>query len=285
MTLLAVHAGADDGQDPRLSPAAEQAANAKSEKIKAELTKDAKPWWAGRYSEGDGMGANTSIILAPDAGFVYQWHGCLGIYDRNFGAVQEADGRVELAPALPLATDLAPLLTKYIPVRWQSRKYLIPEEKMLEFCNKFNAGDLQRTFGNPYFLVETSTRESPAKGKPEVPTEFQKYLLDRPVICQIQEVRKPKIAYEKSQYPDDTKDDRFSSTSVSLNKGQDDGFFVGMVLYRVNHYGVSGITVTSVDKNSSEAVFRENVTLDGIPTLLPLVGWDLSTSPRRPSNE
>ncbi|WP_139228148.1 hypothetical protein [Planctomicrobium piriforme] len=283
MALLAVHAGADDGQDPRLSPAAEQAANAKIEKIKAELAQDAKPWWAGQYYEG-GVGCSVSLTLAPDSGFVYLCSGCDGLIDRNYGPIQEVDGQIRLIPTLPYEADRSHLETKYIPVRWAKRKYLIPEGKMLEFCNKFNAGRLQLTSGNSYFLAETTTRETLALSLPEIPKELQKYLHVQAVICQIQEVRKPKVSLEKS-WLEANKINRFNSTPVSLNKGQDDGIFVGMKLYCVNpHDDASDITVTSVDKNSSEAVIRENVTKSRTPTVTPLVGWKVSTSPW-PSNE
>jgi hypothetical protein len=50
--------------------------------------------WAGKYHYGDGLGVNVDLSLAPKSGFVFTWHGCLGLYDLNYGGVEEADGRI-----------------------------------------------------------------------------------------------------------------------------------------------------------------------------------------------
>src|SRR5690242_11837304 len=36
--------------------------------------------WAGRYYVGDGFDRNVMLLVAPDAGCVASWVGCLGLY-------------------------------------------------------------------------------------------------------------------------------------------------------------------------------------------------------------
>src|SRR5262245_43325767 len=94
-SLLALVAAAlpGGGDDARFSPGAEALAEAQRTAILAEVATLADHAWAGKYYAGDGMGENVSLALAPRAGFVFEWHGCLGLYDRNFGAVEEVNGR------------------------------------------------------------------------------------------------------------------------------------------------------------------------------------------------
>jgi hypothetical protein len=44
----------------------------------------------------DGLGVNVEVFLAPRAGFVFRWEGCLGLYDQNFGTVREVEGALQL---------------------------------------------------------------------------------------------------------------------------------------------------------------------------------------------
>ena len=37
--------------------------------------------WAGSYYKGDGLGENVSLILSPKNGYLFEWHGCMGLYD------------------------------------------------------------------------------------------------------------------------------------------------------------------------------------------------------------
>src|SRR5690242_13014799 len=52
--------------------------------------------WAGNYYEGDGLGVNVNLSLAPKSGFSFTWYGCLGLYDLNYGPAVESDGKINL---------------------------------------------------------------------------------------------------------------------------------------------------------------------------------------------
>jgi hypothetical protein len=52
--------------------------------------------WAGRYYEGDGLGSNTVIWVAPESGCLAVSSGCLGIYGANWGKVEAHGARITL---------------------------------------------------------------------------------------------------------------------------------------------------------------------------------------------
>src|SRR5262245_32032 len=92
--LLASGAGAADFDQAKQSATAERTANSMRDKIRAEVKSLGEHEWAGEYYAGDGLGVNTSLAIAPKSGYVFEWHGCLGLYDRNYGAVAWTNGRV-----------------------------------------------------------------------------------------------------------------------------------------------------------------------------------------------
>src|SRR5437764_903929 len=72
----------DDGRTP--PPDVVQ----RSDRIKAELARLSDHEWAGTYFEGDGLGVNIALQIAPDGGVSETWHGCLGPYGANQGDVR-----------------------------------------------------------------------------------------------------------------------------------------------------------------------------------------------------
>ncbi|MBL8694779.1 MAG: hypothetical protein JNJ88_11845 [Planctomycetes bacterium] len=87
--------------------------------------------WAGEYYCGDGLGMNVLISIAPKNGFVYSWHGCAGLYDSASGAIESADGN---CIRLISHRTYYPLKELWF-VRWGDRRFLIPRQKLPEFCN------------------------------------------------------------------------------------------------------------------------------------------------------
>ena len=66
------------GQDTKFSASAEHKATERRSAVQAEIKTLGKHPWAGEYYEGDGLGVGISLALAPKAGYVFEWHGCLG---------------------------------------------------------------------------------------------------------------------------------------------------------------------------------------------------------------
>src|SRR5262245_45423175 len=89
-------AGDGDDRDERFSGDAHRVASARRAEIVAELLTLGDHAWAGDDYQGEGLAVNCALKLAPRSGFVFEWHGCLGLYDRNYGPVSVEDGRVRL---------------------------------------------------------------------------------------------------------------------------------------------------------------------------------------------
>jgi hypothetical protein len=87
--------------DEKFSKASIAASEEQTKKIQLEPRHFKNHDWAGEYFFGDGLGVNVSLDLAPDSGFVYRWHGWLGLYDLNYGAVKFSDGIVKLRFGFP----------------------------------------------------------------------------------------------------------------------------------------------------------------------------------------
>ena len=108
--------------EPWRSDKAERTASARRGEIEAEIKSLADHPWAGSYDYGDGLGVNVSSILAPKAGYVFEWHGCLGLYDRNYGAVASQQGALRPAFTFPNRKGgFHGIAEKLLPVAWGER--------------------------------------------------------------------------------------------------------------------------------------------------------------------
>ena len=117
---------------------------------------------------GDGLGVNVMVELAPKSGFAFTWHGCLGLYDRNYGTTTDKGGWLELAFHFSNAQEgyrgLAPEL---IPVKWGERRYLIARDELLSFANSANSGSEPRDGAHGATLLRGGDEAKPVEGKPE----------------------------------------------------------------------------------------------------------------------
>src|SRR3982751_354371 len=91
----------------------------------------------GSYYHGDGLGTNCTLTIGENGRFSYKWTGCLGVYEQSEGQVEIGGGRVLLHleghPTLRLKT-------RYVPVRWDERLYLIPEDQVAAFRKSVETG-------------------------------------------------------------------------------------------------------------------------------------------------
>lgn len=118
------------------------------------------PAGSGHYVEGDGEGENVDLWLAPRSGFLFEWNGCLGLYDRNFGEVRAVAETVRLHCKLPNhpGAGFQGTATEFVPVAWGQRHYLIATAGLVDFCNAVNAHE---------------------------EAKYRKYLLDKPIVAHI----------------------------------------------------------------------------------------------------
>jgi len=254
----------------KFSTQAENEARARKGKIQAEIKELGEHPWAGEYYEGDGLGVGISLTLAPKSGFVFEWHGCMGVYDRNYGGVSFGDDRVRLSFTFPNNREgFQGISPEFIPVSWGPRRYLIPPQKMIEFCNSVNANDEPRHDIHGLHLIRWGDEKKPVQGWPTVPAEFERYLLKKPIATEIVAVGTPNLRPSLADW-------KFKDTPVTLKGGKDIGLRPGMEMHVTTPDRVfESILVGAVKDHTAEGM----MTGIGEESVGPKVGWKLSTQP------
>ena len=252
------------------SPTAEREADARREQISAEIERLGRHDWAGEYCAGDGMGVNQSLHLAPDSGYVFEWHGCLGLYDRNYGAVTPQDGRLRLSFTFEnVRQGFRGIAPDLLMVRWGARRYLIPADDIIGFCNAVNSGHEPRTGAHGRYLLRAGDETKEVRGWPELPDEYRTCLLSNPAKASI-------LAVGPSTTRPSLADWSFRDTQVTLDAGSDQGIHVGMELFVIEPRDiVKSVRVTNVRADRADAIMTQ---IDEDASA-PVAGWQLSTQP------
>lgn len=144
----------------------------RGQRVRAELAAlHGQHAWAGEYYEGDGLGMNVSVLIAPGAGVSSTWRGCMGVYVRNEGDVAaQADGSLKLNYAHQAQSPFQ-LPTQLRPVRWGERVYLIDASDMAKFVNSINLGEEPRTGAYGYVLLRRGDEKKTVVGLPDLPAD------------------------------------------------------------------------------------------------------------------
>jgi hypothetical protein len=138
---------------------------------------------AGEYYQGTIRGRSLRLSILPDGRYSFIWSGCTGVYCRESGYVRRTDSHYLLSPKEPAA---ARIEHTFLLVRWQSRRYLVPPEKMHDFCDAVIKGDEPRNEvpGDFYLSVPLNR----ANGIPDLPERWVNYLGEHLRIGKITEV-------------------------------------------------------------------------------------------------
>ncbi len=248
-------------KDQKLHNTAEAEAKKRRTRIDGEVGQLGEHEWAGAYYLGDGLGVNVSLSLAPESGFVFEWRGCLGLYDRNFGPVEFANGLVKLHPRFPnTRKGFQGIATELLPIRWGNRRYLVPPDDVIEFCNAVNSGLVEGRF-----LLKEGHEQLKVSGIPDVPDKYQDYLLATPITASVT------VAGESSTAPGSISR---RTSEVTLNAGKTAGVLPGMEFHVIDPDDIfRSAIVDEVQQDSSTAKFTS--LFEDEP--LPMVGWKLST--------
>lgn len=208
--------------------------------------------WAGTYYEGDGMGENVNIHLAPNGGIAYLNYGCLGLYGGDHGDIVEVltDG---LKVKLALGREQHSFLSERLYfVRWGERRYLVPEWAMMKLVNNYNEGSYARRamYSIPRQYQDAKNlhrfeKETPP-GRPELPAEYAKLLHDDPI-----ELKVNSINTIKRLNPNNIVNGYESL--IDFDGGSDNGVYLGQEFrYPAEVFEDQGvIKITRVDANSS----------------------------------
>jgi hypothetical protein len=147
---------------------------------------DVLPLVAGEHYRGDGRGLSVTLSLRADATYSFTWGGHLGSYADTKGTFRLDGSSLALEPSVALAPAEALMLpSNFVVVRWAHRVYLIPEAEGANFAAHVSRGEEPRTDRNGWFLLRRPDWEKPPQGSPQLPTEWQKWLLRAPVEARI----------------------------------------------------------------------------------------------------
>jgi hypothetical protein len=159
-------------------------------------------------------------------------------------------------------------------VRWGQRIYLLPDDELGPFVNAVNSGKEPHWHCIPScapFLVRSGDDEKPVSGTPDLPAEYRRRLLDRPITARVVRVLDDETEFDLEQGYG------WRTIRVEMDLGSDDGVWEGMELYASANTGVGGgFEVVQTKEHSSVAIDRD-VAGPESPTLEP--GFCLSTDP------
>ncbi|MBN2031238.1 hypothetical protein JW824_13470 [bacterium] len=146
--------------------------------IEAETGANQEPdCWAGSYYMGDGLGSDAYLDIALKSGFAFEEHGCLGLYDRNYGKVKfENDGRLKLIFALP--NENVMISNELIIVKWGKRTYLIPPDRIPKFCEAIKNKMEPRYGMRGLFFLREGDNGIEVDGRPDLPIEYLDLLVE-----------------------------------------------------------------------------------------------------------
>jgi hypothetical protein len=231
-------------------------ARARIDAVRAEIDRLGDHQWAGAYYMGDGLGVNVSLNLAPESGFTFVWTGCLGIYDYNYGPIEEReDGLLVLRPQLENdRRGFQGTATEFYPVRWGARRYLLPKDELIEFANAVNSGEAASPSYHGRFLVGVTRDTNPDGGLPPVmgiptgPKGLRDKVFEEPLVARITPTGERKIG-PALVYG--------AKTPVRIEAGAKSGIFVGMELFPLVGSGLDKVVVTDVQPESATGVLYQ----------------------------
>lgn len=206
---------------------------------------------AGEYSYGNGFDVNCTLEISPDGRFLFKRCNCETVVDQALGQVELMEnGRLVLKPQQ--ARDSWPRGTAQVlvPVSWDQRLYLIPENDFLGFSNHVNRGlePVSRGSMGSYYLREGDW-DRPATGKPDLPDEWQERLLDEPIAGQVA--------------------GRDPSGRWIINLGEDHGLYNGMQLSAWSRDLRKFVTLMVTEMGTHTSAVK----ILSAPLNLPIQGW------------
>ena len=205
---------------------------------------------SGEYSFGNGLDENCTLEISPDGRFFYKRCNCEVVVEQVAGIVAMQDGELRLQPDKPRDKWPRGAAPNLVPVTWGQRLYLVPQDDLVGFSNHVNKGLEPVTRGNMgrYFLREGDW-DRPATGKPELPPDWKKRLLDKPITGQVA--------------------GKDPGGRWIINLGQNHGVYDHMELsaWTTDQRQFVALRVTETGSETSA------VAIEGAPADTPILGW------------
>lgn len=236
--------------------------------------------WSAEYYDGDGLGANIRITLDADAGVAATWHGCLGMYGANVGKVDASvPGEFAFRFRHPnRESDQSTIDTfpeRVHLIRWGERRYLLSEDRGVDFVDAMHHGYEPRNQAYGFFLLAVGDEKKPVTGLPELPDPLRALVRTRPLLLRVSKVEKP-IAEGRREFSTcryrihlDLPRGESLSSQLSLKTLPESG-----------HYATAH--VKEIGSGSVVAEVKEYAACDKVRTP-PRRGWTFSTGAYPPS--
>ena len=170
-----------------------KAVAARRARVIDELAQGTTEPWAGEYYQGDGLGFNRTLHLAPKAGVSATWFGCMGLYGANEGEVVVIDrGKLAFrfsAPNFESGREGFPTFPGSVNfVQWGQRRYLVPDDRMLDFVNAVNHRMEPSMFRGSLFLAAAENAARPVSGLPDLPEVLRSQIRTVPLDLRVSSV-------------------------------------------------------------------------------------------------
>ena len=271
--------GASGGQQDLVARGSRDEVDTERQRRHIKQEVDASPGhaWAGQYYEGDGLGANIRMSLAPRSGVAATWHGCMGLYGANRGrVVVESDGWLRLAYALENPSGFGGFPNRMRPVRWGTRRYLIPDEKLMAFVNAIHHGVEPRPRSHGMFLLAEGDESKSVEGLPDLPSPYRERIRRDPIEVSVIMVARETVRNNQDKSCDFT-------YRITFDRGAADGLSAGIELRRVvPDRGWESATIDQVTAERASAKIGFILEDCAKPKSVPRVGWRFSTGAYRP---
>jgi hypothetical protein len=265
----------------QLTPEAAAAWTIRFDEIEKEIAELDDHPWAGAYSilgapNGSGALTSTLVTLAPRSGFAFVDRGCMGVYDRDFGAVIPTErGSLKLDFTYGSGERFyRHFEEEFVPISWGDRHYLIPFDVAIRFCNAINFQDDPHRSMRGFYYLRTGDRDKPFDGLPVLPEGYQAYLLGKTVLAEVVAVQPTMVETIRGV--------SVHRTVVTLNVGRTANVVPGMAFHVYEPSNIQSLRearVLSSTEKTCDVLVTQQVD-EKTTTTLPTLGWKLTTDPR-----
>jgi len=120
---------------------------------------------AGTYYRGRGLGFGNTLEIARDGTFHFRWTGCLGTYAESTGTVSRQGNELVLEATVRGRREVS----RYVPIRWGDRQYLVPVDELKSFAAEIDRGGEPREGPHGSFYLREDDWKIPVSGRPGLP--------------------------------------------------------------------------------------------------------------------
>jgi len=120
---------------------------------------------AGTYYRGAGLGFSYSLEITPAGTFHARWTGCLGTYSETTGKVTRKGSEIDLEEE----SHGRRTVSRYQPVRWGGRMYLVAVEDLQGFTREVEQGREPRRGPHGSHYLRKNGWQVAVSGSPELP--------------------------------------------------------------------------------------------------------------------